>query len=75
MSKEKTIFREDKSDNIIEKIMIKPGCELRITRWKKLDQVEMFITETDKKLRRTTSIVLETREELDFLRSVLGMKA
>jgi hypothetical protein len=66
--------QEISDGNTIERFMVKDGRELRITRWKKLQQVEMFITETDKKVRRTTGIVLETREELEFLRGILGEK-
>ena len=68
------ICQEINNANTIERFMVKDGRELRITRWKKLQQVEMFITETDKKVRRTTGIVLETREELEFLRGILGEK-
>jgi hypothetical protein len=65
---------ETETENLIETKIIHPEEEIRVTRWKKIEQAEIFITEMGKQRRKITSIVLVGDEIKSLEKALEGTK-
>lgn len=63
----------DETENILRTKISHELDEMEITRWKKIEQVEIFITEI-KKIRRTIGIVLHGEDIKSLEKAIQGVK-